>query len=82
MNCHDVLEFLADYLDGNLPLWQRLSFGLHLSLCRPCRDYLESYRKTIQASRDALDDKVLCEELPEDLVQAILASRKRESHKE
>ena len=77
MTCRDALEFLADYLDGNLPLRRRLSLKLHLSLCSHCRDYLDNYKKAIQASRDALTDQALCEELPEDLVQAILATRKQ-----
>ena len=77
MTCRDALEFLADYLDGSLPLRQRLSLDFHLSLCSQCRDYLDNYRKTIQASRDALTDRALCEELPEELVQAILATRKQ-----
>ena len=77
MTCRDALEFLADNLDGSLPLRQRLSLDIHLSLCRHCRDYLDNYQKAIQASRDAHTDQALCEELPEDLVQAILARRKQ-----
>ena len=77
MTCRDALEFLADYLDGSLPLRKRLSLDLHLSLCRHCRAYLDNYKKAIQASRDALSDQALCEELPEDLVRAILAKRKQ-----
>ena len=81
MTCRDALEFLADYLDGSLPLGQRLSFALHLFLCRNCRDYLDGYRKTIEASRSVLADpaKLHCEPLPEELVQAILATRPRGS---
>jgi predicted anti-sigma-YlaC factor YlaD len=77
MTCRDALEFLADYLDGSLPLRKRLSLDLHLSLCRHCRDYLDNYKKAVQASREALTDQALCEDLPEDLVQAILAMRKQ-----
>ena len=82
MNCHDALNFLDDYLDGNLPWSQRIAFGLHLGLCRPCRDYLDGYRKTINASRNALSDQAIktCEQLPEEMVQAILASRVQAPH--
>ena len=75
MTCRDALEFLADYLDGSLPFGRKLSLNLHLSLCRHCRNYLENYKKAIEASRNAYDDKELCEELPEDLVKAILTTR-------
>ena len=77
MTCRDALEFLADYLDGSLPLRRRLSLDLHLSLCRHCRAYLDNYKKAVQASRDALTDQALCEDLPENLVQAILAMQKQ-----
>ncbi len=78
MTCRDALEFIPDYLDGSLSLRQRLSFDFHLFLCRHCRSYLDSYCKTIRASRDALADQVQCKELPEDLVHAILARQKQD----
>jgi len=77
MTCRDALEILADYLNGNLPWKHRLSLNLHLSLCRHCRDYLANYKKAVQSSRDAFNDEALCEDLPEDLVQAILSLRKQ-----
>ena len=77
MTCRDALDFLADYLDGSLPWRQRMSFDVHLCLCRNCRNYLEGYRKTIQATREVLSPpaNVPCEPLPEEMIQAILASR-------
>ncbi len=77
MTCHDALDFLDDYLDGKLPWGQRIAFGLHLGLCRPCRDYLDGYRKTIEASRKAMSEQAVtnCEQIPDEIVQAILAAR-------
>ena len=77
MTCRDALAFLGDYLDAKLSWRQRLSFGLHLILCRQCRDYLDSYQKTIEASRTVLafPAELPREQLPEDLIQAILSSR-------
>lgn len=77
MTCRDALDFLADYLDGRLPLRQRISFGFHLFLCQNCRDYLDGYRKTIQVSRAAFAEptEALREPLPKELIQAILATR-------
>ena len=82
MTCHDALNFLDDYLDGNLPWGQRIAFGLHLGLCRPCRDYLDGYRKTIEASRKALSEQAVAtsEQLPEEMVLAILAARSQTPH--
>ena len=77
MTGREALDFLADYLDGCLPLRQRISFDFHLFLCSSCRDYLDGYRKTIQVSRSALKEppEAKHEPLPEELVQAILATR-------
>lgn len=76
MTCHDALEFLADHFDGSLTLQQRMPLHLHLTLCRHCRNYFDSYCKTIEESRQAYTDPSLNEELPEDVVQSILAMRK------
>lgn len=50
LSCREISEFLADYVEGQLPRWQRLTFQLHLALCRDCRRYLASYRRTIKAA--------------------------------
>ena len=77
MTCKEVIEFLADYLDGSLPLRQRLVFHLHLMFCRHCRRYLKSYADTVRLSR-ALRHQLPSEiePAPEKLVQAILAARR------
>lgn len=78
MTCRDATELIADYVEGHLPFRRRLSLRLHLALCRSCRNYFDSYRKTIQASRRALDEQPSPAPLPEDLIQKILAERSRD----
>ena len=75
MSCKDVADFLLDYLDGTLPLAQRLMFKLHISLCRDCRRYIDSYKKTIAISR-ATNRAAELENPPEALIQAILKSHR------
>ena len=81
MNCREVADFLSDYLDGSLPLRQRLVFKLHLLLCRDCRRYLESFAGTVELTHSlgkpsqAGDNSAI----PESLVQAILAARGNEA---
>jgi len=75
VSCKDVADFLMDYLDGTLPLAQRVSFKVHLSFCPDCRRYIDSYKKTIEISRIAHDTPELADP-PEMLVQAILKSRR------
>lgn len=77
MTCREVAEFLMDYLDGALPAESIGTFERHLAICRECRDYLSSYQQTIAASRAShVQDETPCnEQLPKDLIKAILASR-------
>ncbi len=37
MSCSSTTRRLADYLDDNLPFFQRLRFQLHLDTCNHCR---------------------------------------------
>lgn len=53
MTCREAIQFLTDYLDGRLPWRQRAAFLLHLGLCSDCRNYLASFRKTVQLLRIA-----------------------------
>lgn len=78
MTCRDATELIAEYIEGHLPFRRRLSLGLHMALCRYCRNYLDSYRKTIQASRSAFAETSPSKELPEDLIQEILSARKQD----
>lgn len=76
--CRDVVAFLAAYLDGDLPPARRQEFEAHLALCPDCVAYLESYRETrrLGALAYSLDGPVP-EDVPEALIEAILAARRR-----
>ena len=77
LTCQQVENFLLDYVEGTLPRGQRLIFDFHLAICRECRDYLAAYRKTVELGKAAFPqpDAPVPEEMPEDLVQAILAAK-------
>jgi hypothetical protein len=49
-------------------------FKLHIIVCRDCRRYIDSYKKTVELARDA-GGAVALEDPPEALVRAILKSR-------
>lgn len=74
MTCKEMVDFLLDFTDDNLPSDEKKQFEHHLSLCPECTDYLDSYRATTALARDAYEDEA-CEDLPESLVAAILAAR-------
>jgi anti-sigma factor RsiW len=79
LTCREIIDFLAAYLDGELSPRVRDDFEAHLARCPDCVDYLESYRETLRLVRNGrADDEEACAGVPEDLVRAILASRRAE----
>lgn len=74
--CREVLDFLAAYLGGELAPDVEAAFERHLRACPPCCDYLAGYRETVRLARDAwAEDEPVPDDVPEELVRAILASR-------
>ena len=83
IKCSELIDFIADYLTGELPPDARQEFERHLNACPPCQAYLQTYGDTIRLSRTALceghDHPKPTDTVPEDLVKAILAARKKEA---
>ena len=81
MTCREFAEFIADYLSGELPPETRAQFECHLDVCPNCVAYLSNYRDTMALGRRAFadEDAGLPDDVPDDLVQAILASRRARS---
>jgi anti-sigma factor RsiW len=77
ITCKEFEDFVLRYLDGELSARQRSVFELHMRLCRECREYLAAYRRTIEVVREARSaDEALPDDVPEDLIKAILEARK------
>jgi anti-sigma factor RsiW len=77
MTCREFADFLSDYLSDELPPDRREQFERHLRACPDCLNYLATFRRTIQLSRDAVrGDTDLTEKMPAQLVEAILCSRR------
>ena len=79
MTCREFIEFLMDYMSGDLTPEQKAVFDGHLDECPSCVAYMQNYRQTIAAEKAAmlsLDDPVP-DAVPEELVKAILAARGR-----
>ncbi len=76
MNCREFTEFLDNYLARDLPEAERDVFEEHLAACPECGAYLQNYRQTMRAGRAAFAGEAT-PEIPEQLIQAILAARAR-----
>jgi anti-sigma factor RsiW len=77
MNCREFVEFLMDYVDETLPERQRAIFTGHIGDCPSCGTYLETYQETARLGRQICRDPEgpVPEDVPEGLVEAILAAR-------
>ena len=80
VSCQQFEEFVLDYFEGTLSRRQRILFDLHLAFCPDCRAYLAAYRRAMEMGRSVFPepDAALPEDVPEDLVQAVLAARARD----
>lgn len=76
ITCRELIDFIADYLDGTIPDASRREFDVHLAVCPSCVSYLDGYRKTIQLGKEALrTDRPASELAPEWLVKAVRRAR-------
>ncbi len=77
MTCRDFIEFLMDYLAGDLSPEERALFDAHLAMCPACRAYLQTYQETIQLEKALLEptEEAVPADVPDQLIQAILAAR-------
>ena len=80
MTCRELVQFLMEYLDGELPEDSHRVFEAHLGECPPCKHYLDTYRDTVRMGQQVCceGDDALPADVPEQLVKAVLAARDRE----
>jgi anti-sigma factor RsiW len=78
LTCKELIEFLWRYLDDELLPAERAEFDRHLAICPCCGAYLETYRTTVELGHLAYADPdgMVPSEVPEELVQGILAARR------
>jgi len=79
LTCKQFDEFMMDYLEGNLPFWQKVACGLHVRMCRKCAKFVDQYRRVVLLEKNAFvaPGDSIPEVVPEELVKAALACRKQ-----
>ncbi|MDX2131269.1 MAG: zf-HC2 domain-containing protein [Planctomycetota bacterium] len=78
LSCKDCVEFLLDYLDGQLPAEQRFTFESHIAFCGDCEVFLANYRKAVElTSGCARGGAGAPGKIPEHMVDAIVKALKR-----
>jgi len=78
VTCRQFAEFMMDYLAGELSQDSLASFDRHLRACGNCQKYLAGYRESVKLGKQAFaeSDTELPADVPDDLVKAILATRR------
>ena len=78
ITCRTFVEFLMDYLSGDLPDTQRDQFDHHLAACVACVAYMKTYSATVELGKAAFDDldANVPDDVPADLLKAVLAARR------
>jgi len=78
ITCRMFVEFLMNYLEGDMPAEERNRFDAHLAVCEACVDYMKSYQETVRLGKEAFRDldAEVPPDVPEDLVKAILSARR------
>lgn len=94
VSCQHCVDFLLDYIDGQLAEDERFKFESHIAFCRDCEVFLENYREACRLTSrlqpaetegvDAGSGRGDCsaagrlEDVPESLIQAILRARRHD----
>lgn len=74
IECRQIAELLADYLDGSLPRPTAELIEWHIDGCAPCVAFLNTYRSTIRSTR-ALPDTPMPAELKKRLLDVLKTAR-------
>jgi anti-sigma factor RsiW len=80
MTCRELVGFIDAYISNELPPGERVCFEQHLAECDACVDYLDSYKSTVAMGKLAfakIDSSEIPQDVPHDLIDAILNSRKK-----
>jgi len=77
LTCKEFDNFMIDYLEGSLPVWQKYVCWLHVKMCRECSYFIEQYQRVVALEQTAFDspDAPVPDSVPEELVKAALAYR-------
>ncbi len=81
LTCREFIDVIMAWVDDALDPATRTEFDEHLAACVDCANYLRSYQLTVSLGKRAYApgdlDGPVPDDVPEELVQAVLAARKR-----
>lgn len=78
LTCKEFDDFMVDYLDQRLPVWQKFMCWLHVKMCRECAGFIRDYHRAIKLGQNAYDapDEPVSNSVPEELIKAALSHKR------
>ena len=58
LQCKDIVDLLAEYLEGGLDPATAQALADHLADCSDCTAFLNTYRRTVGATRQLSEEKL------------------------
>jgi len=58
LSCREIVQLATEYLEGALPLQDRLRFERHIAICPPCRSFLAQVRETHRLSGEVTEESL------------------------
>lgn len=79
ITCIEFENFILSYLEDELPARQKTIFEWHMRLCAECREYLAAYQRSLEIGKGVYNatNGPVTEDVPEDLIKAVLESLKK-----
>ncbi len=80
LTCQEFEDFVLDYFEGTLTAKENAIFKMHLLVCTDCKRYLAAYKRSVELGQNLFKEpnSPVPDDMPEDLVQAILAAKESE----
>jgi hypothetical protein len=69
LTCADIVKLVTDYHEGRLTPVERRRFESHVSICPPCRSFLQQMRTTVELLGELSE-----EDVPQDVEQHLVAA--------
>jgi len=72
--CRDLAVIASDYIDGELPVLQKMSVRMHLMMCRHCRTFIGNLREStelMKAHSSGQEDEELIRRIDERVAKAL-----------
>jgi len=58
LSCREIVQLATEYLEGALPVQDRLRFERHIAICPACRGFLAQMRETHRLSGQVTEESL------------------------